>query len=281
MGINLGAFLAPLVCGTLGQKVGWHYGFAAAGVGMVTGLTVFLTGWKRSAGKALRSTPAPAERSRAPLARQEVHRIIAIFVMLVFVVFFWMGFEQAGGTMNLFADQRTERHVFGWEIPASYFQAVNPLFILLLAPLFSMLWIRLDRSRWAISVVAKQGLGMIILGVGFVVLAIADQQADLIGKVSAWWLVAAYFLHTAGELCLSPIGLSMVTKLAPVRVASLMMGAWFTAMAIANYLAGSIEGLLAGTGWPLYWFLVGTSVGAGIMLLVLSPLIRRLMHGIR
>jgi POT family proton-dependent oligopeptide transporter len=293
MGINLGAFLAPLVCGTLGQKIGWHYGFAAAGVGMVIGLTIFLMGWRgrRAQGARVLETQGLTNEttrfkysdplSASSMRREEWERIAAIFIMLVFVVFFWMGFEQAGGTMNLFADQRTERAIFGWEAPASYFQAINPLFILLLAPLFAALWARLDRSRWAISVVAKQALGMIILGLGFIVLAIADQRADVIGRVSVWWLVITYLFHTAGELCLSPIGLSMVTKLSPGRFISLMMGVWFTAMALANYLAGTLEGLLAGTGLRLYWFLVVTSIGAGTLLLMISPLVRRLMHGVR
>ena len=167
----------------------------------------------------------------------------------------------------------------GWEMPASYFQAVNPLLILLLAPLFSILWVRLDKSRFALSTVTKQAFGMLILGTGFIVLAIAQERADMIGRVGPGWLLVVYFLHTTGELCLSPIGLSMVTKLAPARLVSLMMGFWFSAMALASYLAGTLESILAGTGIPLYWFLVGSSLGAGLLLLVLSPLIKKLMHG--
>ncbi|HLQ26090.1 MAG TPA: peptide MFS transporter [Acidiferrobacterales bacterium] len=363
MGINLGAFLSPLVCGTLAEKFGWHYGFAAAGVGMLAGLLVFILGqsqlgqtgfpprrmvteesrltasdwhtiavtslaclglvyavvnlwpyisawwqalnsltqiglglaliliavWmprmvRAAGGRRLATEPHVQSLSgmnSAPrLARVELHRMLAILIIGVFVVFFWMGFEQAGGTMNLFADKLTERQVFGWEIPASYFQAINPLAIILLAPLFSMFWVRLDRSRFALSSVAKQGIGMIILGLGFVVLAVAQQRADLFGRVGPGWLVAVYVLHTIGELCLSPIGLSMVTKLAPARLVSLMMGLWFTMTAIANYLAGTLEIMLQGSVIPLYWFLVGSSIGAGILLLLLTPVIRRLMHGI-
>ncbi len=345
MGINLGAFLAPLVCGTLGELFGWHYGFAAAGVGMVIGLTVFLRGektlgtaglpprrtepgaglvprdWATVAVTALAAVAAVATvvyswpyaggwwdaldplaqlalgltlvaasvgagriaRSRRehaePLSRIERERIAALAVMALFVVFFWMGFEQAGGTMNLFADQQTDRMIFGWEMPASYFQALNPLLILLLAPLFSALWTRLDRSRHALSSVAKQGWGMIILGLGFVVLAVADERARQLGVVGPLWLAAVYLLHTIGELCLSPIGLSMVTRLAPARLVSLLMGLWFTAMAAANYLAGTLEQILQGSGLPLYWFLVGSSIGAGLLLLLLAPVLRRLMRG--
>lgn len=315
MGINLGAFFSPLICGTLGEKFGWHYGFAAAGVGMVAGLIVFVAGQRHLGAIGLPPGRAPARQNRlarhdwytviatslaclgvvyaaielwgyigprwhaltpfarggvatalvvglaaavfyqfSALSRTEWERIAAIFIVAIFVVFFWMGFEQAGGTMNLFADKLTDRVVFDWEIPASYFQAINPLTIILLAPLFSLAWLHLDRSRFALSSVAKQGIGMIILGVGFVVLAIAQERADALGQVGPGWLIAVYVLHTLGELCLSPIGLSLVTKLAPARFISLLMGLWFTAVALANYLAGTLEALLAGSGIPLFWF---------------------------
>lgn len=345
MGINIGAFLSPFVCGTLGEVYGWHYGFAAAGVGMLFGLGVFLygqdrlgtaglpparspgqaalrpedwvtvgavvfacaafvfgfvsawpvlrTGWQSlshlgqgSAALALALAALAAPRvlsgeRPAPLTREERGRIAAILVIALFVIFFWMGFEQAGGTMNLFAYQLTDRVVFGLEIPASWFQAVNPLLIIALAPFFAGFWMRLDRSRFTMSSVVKQGIGIVILGLGFVVLAIGHERAALYGKVGPSWLLGAYALFTVGELFLSPIGLSMVTKLAPARFVSLMMGLWFAAIATASYLAGILETLLSGTGLPLYWFLVATSLGAGALLLLLSPFIHRLMHGVR
>lgn len=344
MGINLGAFFSPLVCGTLGEKVGWHYGFAAAGVGMLIGLTIYILGQKKIviisdpnhqgiAGNTPLSTkdwrlcalvtsavliaviafshswqllsPLWKEQSffvKAALASiivatifvivklakrthqtekgltpAERHRLIGIFIMAVFIVFFWMGFEQAGGTMNLFADQQTNRVVFGWEIPASYFQSINPLVIILLAPGFSLLWTRLDRSRLALTPVIKQAIGMIILGLGFIVLAIAQSQVTTQSLVSPMWLVSVYVLFTLGELCLSPIGLSMVSKLAPTHMVSFIMGLWFTAIAVANYLAGTLEALIQHSDIPLYWFLVGSSIGAGTILLIISPILHRLM----
>ncbi|MGF1644517.1 MAG: peptide MFS transporter [Thiotrichales bacterium] len=337
MGINLGAFLAPLVCGTLGEKLGWHYGFAAAGVGMLIGLAVFLRGqrvlglvengrkgaglnraewlviaavsvlsvlvvsffvhtgpmiadgWRtlsdpmRAAliigvlGLILLPGKLRKSESRTPLSWDDYKRILAIFVLGVFVVFFWMGFEQAGGTMNLFADQRTDREILGWMMPASYFQSLNPLMILLLAPIFSIVFVWMDRTRMGLSAPVKMAMGMIILGLGFVVLAIADERAAQLGQVSPLWLVAVYLLHTVGELFLSPIGLSMVSRLAPVQLASLLMGVWFTAVAIANYLAGTLERLLDGSGVSLYWFLVTSSIGAGLVLLLLTPLLKYLM----
>ncbi len=340
MGVNLGAFLAPLVAGTLGEKVGWHYGFAAAGVGMLVGLIQFTLGQKNLGNQGLPpgksrletidwihiglfaacmiplvyfflaawDTLSPYWRALdgrmqlllvvavigalwfgasrrgpkegvEPLTREEILRIVAIFIMGLFVVFFWMGFEQAGGTMSLFADQQTDRVVFGWEIPASYFQAINPLAIVALGPLLSMMWTRIDSSRFAIPTPAKMGLGMIILGLGFIVLAIAASRAQAVGKVGPEWLVMVFVIHTVGELFLSPIGLSMVTKLAPMRLAAMLMGMWYMANFVANYLAGSLEEMLTTTQIPLYWFLVGSSIGAGIVLLLITPLLKKLMGG--
>ena len=332
IGINMGAFLAPLIAGTLGEKIGWHWGFGAAGVGMLLAVLLFVRG-QHKLGKAgllpgqdrigrrdwlhivLLSALMPplvyavivTGSALAPLwdhigielklgipaaafiaflawqqrtcTREEWHRVLAIVIISVFVIFFWTGFEQAGGTMNLFADQLTDRTLLGWEIPASYFQGINPLLIVLLGPLFSLMWTRWDQSRFALPVSAKMGLGILIMGTGFIVLAIAQGRAEALGKVGPQWLFFVYLLHTMGELCLSPIGLSMITRLAPVRLAGVMMGLWFTANAIANYLSGVLESLLVGYHIPLYWFLVGSSLGAGAVLLLITPGLKYLMHG--
>ena len=199
--------------------------------------------------------------------------------MAFFVIFFWMGFEQAGGTMTLFADTQTDRHLLGWEIPASWFQSINPLAIVVLAPLFSTMWFKLDQSRFKTSTPTKMALGMIILGLGFVLMFIAQQVAQTTGSVGPFWLAGVYLIHTVGELCLSPIGLSMITKLSPTRMVSLMMGVWFTSSAVANYMAGRLEELVGEYDLPVYGFLVGTSIGAGIILLALTPLLKKWMHG--
>ena len=338
MGVNTGAFLAPLVAGTLGEKIGWHYGFAAAGVGMCFGLAQFILGqkklgnagfigdktrldktdWMHIAGFSLGMIPlvlailaawtyigpvwdplvwyvkialvaaiigvlwfskktSSKASTETPLTRAEWLRIAAILIMGFFVVFFWMGFEQAGGTMSLFADKQVDRVVMGWEIPASYFQAVNPLAIVLLGPVLAAFWLRQAQTRFALSSPAKMGFGLIFLGLGFLVMALAQDRANAYGAVNPMWLVAVFVIHTVGELCLSPVGLSMVTKLAPTRVAALMMGVWYLANAAANKLAGILEELLKGSDFQLFWFLVASSVGAGVLLLLISPLIKKMM----
>jgi POT family proton-dependent oligopeptide transporter len=338
MGVNLGGFIAPIGVGTLGQVVGWHWGFASAGIGMAIGMAVLCLGqrWLGQAGLRERQPPvgwhnvplivafcigsvllvwavlaaAPAVSAvwrplpalvktlvwlaaiglglRAalrgpdgrpmPLTRPEIGRVVAIGIVALFVIFFWMGFEQTGGTMTLFADQQTDRHVGSWEIPASWFLSINPLGILLLAPAFAWLWTTLDRSRFALPDTAKQGLGMIVLGLGFVVMAIAQSRAEQFGTVGPQWLAVVYLLHTIGELMLSPVGLSLVSQAAPKRLVGLLMGVWLMAIGVANYLAGALEALLAGSGIPLYVFLLSSSMGAGVLLLALTPRLHRLLH---
>ncbi len=337
MGVNLGAFLSPLVAGTLGERLGWHWGFGSAGIGMAIGLFVLLSGqrllgraglkadqdavsmkdlpkiliWTASciafiyaamagwtifsaliadwplllklavgamiAGLALWLPGLMSDRKAEPLSHAERGRVAGIGIVVFFVIFFWMGFEQAGGTLNLFADTQTDRHAFGFEIPASWFQSINPLVIVLLAPVFSIIWTRLDQSRFAISDTAKQAFGMIVLGLGFVVMAAAQSRAELAGSVGPQWLVIVYVLHTIGELMLSPVGLAMVSRMAPARLAGLLMGVWLFSSAVANYLAGVLEGLLAGSGMPLFGFLIASSIGAGLVLLLLTPRLERLM----
>jgi POT family proton-dependent oligopeptide transporter len=345
MGINLGAFFSPLVCGTLGEKVSWHIGFAAAGVGMILGLTVFVlgakllgpVGWPPRTGRThyvlrdwidvaiwsagcvafvfgviwLMGIVAPywaplawyvkipiivaggalffaiplltqkKDPNATPLSTEDWHCMIVIAVLTFFNIFFWMGFEQAGGTMTLFADQLTDRHLLGWEIPASYFQSINPLGIVLMAPFFSRMWIKLDQpgSKLATSTPTKMAIGMITLGVGFILMYAAQKLAEAQGSVGPFWLAGVYFIHTMGELCLSPIGLSMVTKLAPPRFGSLMMGLWFVQSAIANYFAGTLEHIVQQFDLPVYGVLIATSIGAGLVLLLVRPLLNAWMHG--
>ncbi len=216
---------------------------------------------------------------KSKLTVEEWQRIAVVFIISFFVIFFWAGFEQAGGTMNLFAYERTDRHIGGWEMPATFFQGFNPLFIIILALPFAKLWSWNDSKSWGLSTPAKMGVGMILLGLGFVVMYFGQLEADELGLASLWWLVAVYLIHTVGELCLSPIGLSMVTKLSPVRVVSLMMGVWFACTAVADYLSGRLEYIVHQHGINLWVFLISVSCGAGVVLLIMTPLLRKWMHG--
>jgi len=303
MGINLGGLLGSLICGYLGQSAafGWGWGFGAAGVGMVLGLAVYLAGRRRFLGD-IGSRPAHALSLEAghagPLRKEERDRLGAILLLALFVVLFWMAFEQAGSSMTLFAERDTDRATPGWlrwlipdeTVPAAWFQSLNPAFILLLAPVFSRVWQRLDAAGRSPSTPLKMALGLLLLGAGFAVLTLGAKLADAGVPVSPWWLVAAYLLHTCGELCLSPVGLAMVTRLAPLRLASLMMGVWFLANFAANLLAGYAAGTLErvargefvqllGGQADFFLIFVLTSVAAGMGLAALAPVIRRLGHG--
>jgi len=283
MGINLGVVISPFVCGYLGEKVDWHLGFGAAGVGMTFGLIQFLAHRRRFESIGERSTERRvAERASAPLTRAEVQRLAAIGILFVFTTIFWGAFEQAGSSLNLFAKQVTDRTVMGREFPASWFQSINGFFIVALAPVFSWLWIRMGNRQP--SSPAKFTLGLVFVGLGFLLVAAASALAGG-GKVSPWWLVGLYLCHTIGELCLSPVGLSTVTKLAPGRLVGLMMGVWFLSISAGNYLGGWAAGFFDATGEGALVRLFGTvaltTLGAAVILVLVTPFIRKLMGGVR
>lgn len=210
----------------------------------------------------------------------EWSRVGVIFVLFFFNVFFWSGFEQAGGTFNLFADQNTNRNTFLGEIPASAFQSVNAILIFAIAPLFSMMWVWLANRSKEPSTPTKFSFGLLLLGLGFVVMSVANELAKDGSLISPLWLVLVYLFHTLGELCLSPVGLSMITKLAPAKLVSMMMGLWFGSIALANYMAGILEALLERVGLELFPFLTITSSTAGLLLLLLSPILKKMMKGV-
>jgi POT family proton-dependent oligopeptide transporter len=285
MGINLGAFLAPLVCGYLGETIGWHYGFGAAGVGMVLGLLLFLWGRDRYLpGIGLspqEKVKTEVEEANHPLTREEWHRIFVIVIVAFFVIFFWSAFEQAGASMNLFADRHTERTLMGFEFPASWFQSVNPFGILIFAPIFAGIWTWLSRRGKEPATPVKMAIGLLLLSAGFGVMVVGAGLADQGQQVSPMWLILAYLLHTLGELCLSPVGLSLVTKLAPLKLASLLMGVWFLANFAANIVAGQLSAMMSDFASLQSFFtvFVVSSASAGVILLVISPILKKMMHG--
>jgi len=222
MGINIGAMISPFICGYLGQRVGWHLGFAAAGVGMVFGLIQYSTNRRHLAEVGNRPERRQAISSKSnghPLSAEEWKRLAAIGLLFIFSAIFWMAFEQAGSSLNLFANEKASNRILGYEFPSSWYQSVNSIFIIALAPVFSLLWLRLGKRQP--SSPAKFSYGLIFVGAGFALLAVASLNS---GKVNPLWLIGVYLLHTMGELSLSPVGLSTVTKLAPARLVGSMLG---------------------------------------------------------
>lgn len=335
MGINLGAFLSPFIAGGLGEKVGWHWGYISAGVGMLIGLIWFYA--RKESLKQVGLPPNGGESKVAIIFKDwldilyysignillvvgfvklidivsestldiiiwtsagigslylmweifkgtkgstQWSRVSVILVLAIFHVIFWSGFEQAGGTFNLFAQENTNRLVFGWDVPASWFQALNPVFIVILAPLFSMFWIKLSEIGKNPRTPYKFSYGLLLVGLGFIVMTSAQNKADAGLMISPLWLIGVYFLHTAGELCISPVGLSLITKLAPPKIVSVMMGLWMGSIALGNYLAGTMESILHKYDFELYPFIAAETIGAAIVLMILGPLLTKMMKGI-
>ncbi len=340
MGINIGAFIGPLVCSTLGEseRFGWHYGFAAAGVGMVLGLVYFrMTRGRLGDTGVLRVAPDAAAQARvrtawyrlaaatiltaavgammfprmigidplivaqrtglliaaialgyflylflfAGLSAEEKRKVGVIAILFLGAAMFWSGFEQAGSSLNLFAERYTRRVFGGFEIPSGWFQSLNPLFVFTLAPVFAALWIELARRHLNPSTPAKFGLGLLLLSAGFLVMMAAARLVQPGETVAPAWLVMTYLLHTMGELALSPVGLSATTRLAPQRYAGQMMGVWFLGASLGSLLAGLIAGEFRDdtvAAFPaLYLQIVLTSAGAGLLLLAFTRPISRLM----
>ncbi|HEY9516255.1 MAG TPA: peptide MFS transporter [Gemmatimonadaceae bacterium] len=352
MGINLGAFLGPLVCGYLAQTpgYGWHWGFAAAGVGMVLGLVVYVSlrdKYLPGIGVRFKEEPKPGALAealdRATIMQAgggalagvliggfttdwgligismgaiigaalglailgshgaERKRVIALFIVAFFVVFFWAAYDQTGSSMSLFADRNTNLQLGSTTLRSSWFQSVNPAVILLFAPLFAWLWVWLGRRGLEPSTALKMVIGLTLLGIGFIFLAIGGRHADAGVLVSPLWLIAAFTFHTWGELCLSPVGLSYVTKVAPARFASLLMGVWFLANGVADKIAGWLASFTPEPGAParavgglgsiiqqfstshfgFFSMFVVIGLGAALMMLLFVPLLKRLTSDVK
>lgn len=278
VGINLGAFFAPLVCGTLGELYGWDYGFTAAGIGMLAGLLVYVAGQKHLAPdnqmkKALENpspSPAKSKGERVSLSPMERSRILVLISVCLFTLVFFMAYEQQGNTMAMWADEDTDRHLFGWEIPASWFQSLNPFFIFFFTPLLTSLWTWMARRGREPDSVMKMAWGCMLLGVSFLIMTKPASIFAVDGiPVSMWWLVLQTMFLTLGELCLSPIGLSLVTKLAPLRMVSMMMGVWFISQFAGNLIAGFAGGLWESTAKDTFFLIIGACViaaGSGLLL---------------
>ena len=355
MGINIGAFTATLLCGYLGEEIGWAYGFGAAGIGMLLGLFIFLWGQKYLEG--LAEPPSNKYMTKVngisyenwayisgvvmvlitwflvqnsqlvgqllggfgvifigawllyallKCAPEERDRLIVVGILILFSLIFWALFEQAGSSLNILTDRGVDRVIFGWEVPASMFQSLNAGFIFTIAPLFALLWIALAKRNMEPSTPIKFSIGIVLVGLGFLALVYGMNSSEGL-QTGVIWIVLIYLLHTLGELCLSPVGLSSVTKLSPQRIVGFMMGMWFFASAAGNYVASLIAKGTAGdpvlkiaeriyfqvmnlpedtftfnqkNGFMDVYTDVGLiAIGCGIFLAIITPLLRKLMHG--
>ena len=317
MGINLGAVIAPLIVGLLADNVfattfvdangvtqithGYRYGFLAAAVGVLLGQLLFVFLSNKYLGNigmepkgAAKLAESSTEEVKVPLTRQEKERIAVIFIFFFFAVFFFAGMEQAGASFNLYANKYIDRTIFGHEIPTAWLQMINPFFVIVLAPVCAYFWN--TRLGQALNTPLKMGLGLIVLGIGFWFMLIAGFQrgatwqgglniidnADATIKASMIWMILTYLLHTIGELSLSPVGLSIVTKLSPARFASLFMGVWIMAAAFANMLAGLISSYVVELGASTVFASISAFVMVlGILMVSLNKVIERMMHGVR
>jgi len=361
MGINVGAFIAPLLCGFVGDTgnpADFKWGFLAAALGMMCSLILFV-GWKNKflvgpngeqlgviaahkvAAHKSEKEAQPVQTSKqnitsfllwgigavilysvfhfvlsldligsaifalciiipayvisdSSLTKIERERIWVIYIIAFFVIFFWSAFEQAGASLTFFADEQTNRSLFGWEMPASYFQSFNPVFVVIFAPLLSFLWTKLGQKNLDPASPIKQAMGLFLLALGYLVIALGVINVEPGMKVSILWLTSLYFIHTMGELMLSPIGLSMVNKLAPMRFASLLMGVWYLSNATANKFAGMLSGLYPEAGrtkailgyhittlYDFFMLFVIMSGVAAIILFGLSKWLQKLMNGVK
>jgi proton-dependent oligopeptide transporter, POT family len=266
MGINLGAFFSPLVCGTLGQVYGWHYGFGAAGIGMLIGLLVYHFGKDKLPTDRISKKEAGQVQSDEPLTKEEWQRIWALVILCAVNVFFWGIFEQQGNTLQLWADKNTDWSLFGLEIPSTWYQSFNPAMIFIFAPLMNILWGWQNKRGKEPSSVAKMGIGCLLCGIAYIVMVLATKYVGPEDKGSIMWLAGTTWLFTMGELYLSPIGLSLVTKVSPARIVSMMMGMWFLSSFFGNYASGLIGGFYDVMPKENFFLLcTGLGVAAGLI----------------
>ena len=283
MGINIGGFLAPIACGFLAEYYGWHWGFGLAAIGMLLGQVVYML-WQKHLSHVGNLISRKNETDRAildkPLTSIEKDRVKVLLISFLLIILFWAAFEQAGGLMNLYASEKVDRNLLGIEIPASVFQSVNSFFIITLATLVGSFWYKWKKKGKESSSIFKMAIGLIIMALGFGFMSAASIQYQETGSSGMYWLILAYLFHTIGELCASPVSLSFITKLAPLKYASIIMGMYWAATGLGNKVAGLIGQFAQDlgefeifTGILVIWTIIGLLVIA-----MLKPL-KRLTHG--
>jgi proton-dependent oligopeptide transporter, POT family len=283
IGINLGAFISSLVVGYVGEVYGWHYGFGLAGIGMALGLLQYLIGLKylKQVGDFLGATKDNKEVMNKPLTKIEIDRIVVLLISFLLVIVFWGAFEQAGGLMNIYTMEKTDRFIGDWQVPASWFQSINAMFIIFFGTAVAIFWANRKLKGMVSTSLFKMCIGLIIMGVGFFFMTGATAQYEATGSSAMYWLVFAYLFHTIGELCLSPVALSYVTKLAPVKYASIMMGIYFAMTGFGSKLAGLLGEWSSSLGeYTIFTGIALTSVLLGFLVLMIRPRLEALTHGV-
>jgi len=288
IGINIGAFLSALIVGYVAKEYGWHYGFGLAGIGMAIGQLVYMWGQKYLVG--IGDFIGQAENENAddfkrPLTKVEKDRMLVMFLSFIMIIVFWGAFEQAGGLMNLYAEQKTNLSLGFFDVPASWFQSVNAFFIITLGTSVAAFWYWWKMQGREASSIFKMAVGVIIMGLGFLFMSFASQEVVMEGdevaaKSAMFWLVLAYLFHTIGELCASPVALSFITKLAPVKWASFMMGAYFAATGLGNKVAGMLGEWSQSAGeFQIFTGITIFCVIFGLLVIAILKPLKRLTHG--
>ena len=283
IGINLGAFLSSLVVGYVGETYGWHYGFGLAGIGMAFGVAQYVWGQKylSHVGNFLGSSSQTSEVMDAPLTKVEKDRIVVLLISFLLVILFWGAFEQAGGLMNIYTMEKTDRMIGDWMVPASWFQSINAMFIIFFGSAVAGYWANRKLKGKTSTSLFKMIIGLIVMGTGFFFMTAATAEYESTGSSAMYWLVLAYLFHTIGELCLSPVALSYITKLAPMKYASIMMGVYFAMTGFGSKLAGLLGEWSQSLGeMTIFTGIAATSVGVGVLVLLLRNRLEPLTHGV-
>ncbi len=283
IGINVGAFFSGIVVGYVGEVIGWHYGFGLAGIGMLFGQAVYIFGWRYLKGIGElppKGDEAAVKAVKHPMTKKERDRVLVLLLSFIIVIVFWGAFEQAGGLMNLYTKAKTDRMLMGYEVPASWFQSLNPLFIMIFGIAVANFWLSWQKKGRESSSLFKMSLGTMIMGFGFIFMVFASMQAGTDGKAAMYWLVLAYFFHTIGELSASPVALSFITKLSPAKYASLMMGLYFAVSGLGSKVAGLLGEAASDLGEKnIFGGIFVFCILFGLLILAFLKPLKRLTHG--
>ncbi len=285
IGINLGAFLSSIIVGYVGEVYGWHYGFGLAGIGMFLGLVQYFLGQKhlKHVGNFLGASKNKEEKElmKKPLTKIEKDRVAVLLISFLLVIVFWGAFEQAGGLMNIYTKYKTNRIFMGWEVPATWFQSLNAFFIVVLGTFVAGYWAKRKLKNKLSSSLFKMILGLIIMGGGFFFMTGATAQFEATGTSAMYWLVLAYLFHTIGELCLSPVALSFITKLAPLKYASIMMGVYFAMTGFGSKLAGLLGEWSESLGeYTIFTGIAVFCIVLGLLVMTIRKRLEVLTHGV-